>query len=364
MFGEPSGQRPRQHHQEVSWSRVALAYVGTVVGAGFASGQEVVQFFGLLGKSGLYAMAVSTVCFAFFGYAVMSLGRAHRALSHRPIVRAAMGNFLAPFVDLVITFFLFGATSTMLAGAGSLMSQEFGLEFLLGSSLMATVTALTVISGLRGVISSLSSVAPFLIAGVLLVGTQVIRNTGVRIQTAPPGYRPVLPGWALCATAYVSYNLVMAAPVLGTMATRVRDQADLRKSAVAGALGLGLCLLASYCALVSSFPESLRYEVPMAKLAESLHPLGKPLYSAVFLLEVYTTAVANLYGFASRIRPEGTRPFRWVALGTVLAALLCANVGFSRLVRTVYPLSGVAGFLFLGGLSREALQRAWNNKNP
>ena len=40
-------------------------YIGTVVGAGFASGQEVLQFFGLLGPSGILAIIVTAAGFAF-----------------------------------------------------------------------------------------------------------------------------------------------------------------------------------------------------------------------------------------------------------------------------------------------------------
>lgn len=49
------------------------AYIGTIVGAGFASRQEVLQFFRLPGPWGLPAAAIAVACFAYFGYAVANL---------------------------------------------------------------------------------------------------------------------------------------------------------------------------------------------------------------------------------------------------------------------------------------------------
>ena len=44
---------------------IAGAYVGTVVGAGFASGQEVLQFFTYFGLKSILAIALATLLFIF-----------------------------------------------------------------------------------------------------------------------------------------------------------------------------------------------------------------------------------------------------------------------------------------------------------
>lgn len=341
----------------IPWLAMALAYIGTVVGAGFASGQEVLQFFGLLGRSGVAGILLAAAGFALFGYVIMELGRRERATSHLPVIKSAVGKILTPFVDFVVTFFLFGATCAMFAGAGSVLQQEFGLSWVWGASAMAAATIFTVAFGLKGVVSSLSAVAPFLIGAVILVSMKAMSARGVKLPPPPSGYSPVLPGWFVSGAAYVSYNIIMAVPVLAAMGARAGAFGDLRRSSLAGACGLGLCLLAVYFALVSNFPDSLRYEVPMARLAELTHPSGKLIYSAVFLLEVYTTAVADLFGFASRLRPEGTPAFKMVAFASALGALLVARTGFSTLVRTVYPLAGLTGLLFLAGLLLTAVRR-------
>ncbi|MGI6661942.1 MAG: hypothetical protein ACOX4B_00400 [Bacillota bacterium] len=163
----------------------AATYIGTVVGAGFASGQEVLQFFGLLGRKGVPAIVLTAVGFAFFGYAIMEAGRKMNARSHLPVIREISGRFISPLLDLVTTFFLFGALSAMVAGAGSVLSQEFSVPWLVGAGLILVATVATVLFGLRGVVTAVSTVVPLLILGVLIVSLTVIASRGAAFN-APP----------------------------------------------------------------------------------------------------------------------------------------------------------------------------------
>ena len=76
----------------ISFLTVGGAYVGTVVGAGFASGQEIWQFFGRHGPLGLGGLAVATILFLVYGFAVLDLGRKLKARSHLEVARAVGGR--------------------------------------------------------------------------------------------------------------------------------------------------------------------------------------------------------------------------------------------------------------------------------
>jgi uncharacterized membrane protein YkvI len=68
--------------KEISTFKIAAAYIGTIVGAGFATGQEILRFFACYGKPGILGLAVSALLFAFFGYVIMFLGHKVKAESH------------------------------------------------------------------------------------------------------------------------------------------------------------------------------------------------------------------------------------------------------------------------------------------
>ncbi len=336
--------------RNITVAGAAATYIGTVVGAGFASGQEVLQFFALLGPYGLLAIALTAFGFFLFGFAVMDLGRKLQAKSLLPVLKTVSGPFVSPFLDLVSTFFLFGALSAMISGAGSSLQQEFGLPWTIGAILMSVVSAATVLLGFRGVVTAVTAVVPFLMIGVLVVSVATVAVKGLVLRHPPPAYEPVLSSWPWAGLTYISYNLLMAAPLLVALGASLENRRGVIQSSLLGSLGLGLGLLLVYLAVITSFPEILQYEVPMARMASQIHSFGRPFYIAVFLAEVYTTAVANLYGFANRLTSPTSRLFRPAVLLSTLAALWAGSAGFSTLVRFVYPVAGWAGFAFLAAL--------------
>ncbi|MCD5407002.1 MAG: hypothetical protein LRZ99_04860 [Desulfotomaculum sp.] len=151
--------------------KIASVYAGTVVGAGFASGQEVLQFFSFFGVSSFLAVTLAAILFVFFGFIILDLGHRLKANSYREVIRHAGGRWVGKAIDAVITFFLFGAFTAMIAGAGAIFEEQFAAPYLLGSLVLAVSTLLTVMLGIRGVISVISYITPVLL--VFIIGISV-----------------------------------------------------------------------------------------------------------------------------------------------------------------------------------------------
>jgi len=337
---------------KISAWKVAGAYIGTVVGAGFASGQEVLQFFVFFGLRGVLAVVLATAFFAVFGFAVLDLGRRLGARSHLPVIRHTGGRYVGGVIDAVTTFFLFGALVAMAAGAGAIFLEQFRLAKILGSVLMISFSMFTVLLGLGGVVTSISVVVPFLLGAVLLLGVLSILGLHPSELFGPsqPARAPV-PSWPLSALVYTSYNMLLSVAVLAPLGRLGGDSRVLFRGALLGGLGLGIGAMAVFAAISANLPESARFEIPMAFIAGRFSPVAKGVYSVVLLAEIYTTAVGSLYGFAARLTdPEGQR-FRIYVVVAATVAFAAAQVGFSTVVRTLYPAVGYAGLLFLGTLT-------------
>lgn len=332
--------------------KVAATYIGTVVGAGFASGQEVLQFFGFFGVNGFWGMLTSTVLFALFGWLVLDLGMRLNARSHVEVIHYAAGRWIGTVVDYVITFFLFGAFTAMAAGAGAIFAEQFHWPAIIGSGFLVLVTLLTVMMGLNGVINSISMIVPLLLGSVVGIGIWTLYTTQFHynpIINAVPA-KAAVPFWALAAVIYVSYNLVMAVAVLAPTGAKYSQPGVLRNGAILGGIGLGLGTLAIFMAVGPNLPQAARYEIPMIYVAGRLNPLLRTLYSFVLLAEIYTTAVGCLYGFVARVTvPDGPKA-KYYIIGISIAALLASTLGFTTMVRTLYPAVGYAGLLLLLGL--------------
>ena len=72
---------------------LAGAYIGIIIGAGFASGQEVLQFFTSFGIYSVLGIVVATALFAFLGMQVTQLGSTLQTRSHKSIIDHICGRY-------------------------------------------------------------------------------------------------------------------------------------------------------------------------------------------------------------------------------------------------------------------------------
>ncbi|WP_407271773.1 hypothetical protein [Radiobacillus sp. PE A8.2] len=334
----------------VNTFKIAATYIGTIVGAGFASGQEVFQFFTTFGIGGIWGIVLATILFFFFGYSILLLGSKLQAQSHVQIVHFTNGKIIGTIIDIIITVFLFGALAAMIAGAGAITEQQFGIPPLFGTIVMAVITLLTVLTGISGVINAISYVVPVLLASVLfitiysLIGNPITQEE-IQIANELEG---AAPNWFISAINYASYNLVIAIAILGPLGAQAKSHRSLFWGALLGGLGLGIGVLAINFSILTSIIESSQVEVPMITIAEQISPVIQLIFAVVLFAEVYTTAVGNLFGFGSRL--NFIKKKKTVVIISTLLAFAVSQIGFSAMVEYLYPAVGYGGMLLLIGI--------------
>lgn len=335
----------------VSTLKVAATYIGTVVGAGFATGQEILQFFNRFSVMGLVGIVIATIMFVVFGYIIMDLGKRFHSRSHEEIIKYSSGRILGTLIDFIITFFLFGSFTAMIAGTGALFTQQLNLPSSVGNILMAVITASTVMTGITGVINSISIVVPFLLTVVISTSIISLFNSPLDVNDAVlnVGENLLISNWFMAAILYASYNIIISVAVLGPLGSEAKDNKSIRNGAVLGGLGLGLSAIMIYLALSWNITEIAHFEVPMLIIAGRISYTAQIAYAVVLIAEIYTTAVGALYGFTSRITDIQSYPVKgriFIVLITI-AALLASQFGFSNIVRYLYPAVGYGGIIML-----------------
>lgn len=344
--------RTSVRHQS-EWA-IAGTFIGTVVGAGFASGQETVQFFTNFGPAGAAGLVLATTLFVGFGRRMLQVGCHYAAFSYQPVVQHAFGTRLAPAVDWLLTLILLATAAAMASGAGATLAEQFGWNRWFGAGLVVVAATATVLTGISGVVAAIAFVAPLLIVSIVVISVYSLSwSGGLQAALDWPGIPAATPLhlWWLSAPLYVAYNMLLAAPVLAPLGAQARDPRAGGRGGLLGGVGLGLGAAAIHFSVAARMPEAAGFDIPMLYTAGTL-PGWVPLsYTVLLLSEVYTTAVAMLFGFASRISPSGRRFRTTVLLGGCIS-LAGAGFRFADVVGTLYPVVGVVGLVLLLGLLR------------
>lgn len=330
--------------------KIAGAFVGILVGAGFASGQETLQFFTSFGMWGIAGALLSTAFFVFLAMTFTDLGYQSGSLSHRAVIRQICGKHLGLVVDGIITLCMISVTVVMFAGAGSVLEQQFAIPSLYGGVLTALLTIVLVSMNIRHVITFIASITPALILMTVIISSYAMftrsldidaLNAIAQTQKTPTTH------WSGSALLYVSYNIVGAAPFLIILGGQSNSRSSAIWGGILGGLTLGLLLILINLGLFSQLNEAVNYSMPMLAIAKSMSPTMGFIMALTIYAMILNTAVGLLYSFAARVFLINTRTF---TLGTVFAGILAfiaSLVGFVNLVGTVYPVFGYLGFLLI-----------------
>ena len=108
--------------------QIAAVYVGTVIGAGFATGREIVEFFTRFGFFGFLGILLSGYLFIFLGAKIMIKSIEIQATSFEEFNEYLFGRKLSKAMNLFTMIMLIGVCAVMISGAEALFSEQLGFK--------------------------------------------------------------------------------------------------------------------------------------------------------------------------------------------------------------------------------------------
>lgn len=346
-----------------SWWRslqVAFTFIGTIVGAGFASGREVMQFFTRFGGWGPLLIVLSTLFFVWIGSKMMLLAVEIKARSYEDLNKHLFGDRGGRLVSHLMLFVLLAVNAVMLAGAGTIFSEHLNLGY--ESGLLITIFACFMLlrRGISAIMAVNTLVVPVMIAftAVLMIDTLSSPDTGrgllweTETSLWAAGMSPFL---------YAAFNLSMAQAVLVPLGSMIGDTRVLRRGAWLGGAGVGALLLAGHYTLSARMPGIDQFDIPMGFIAREFGAWIHWVYVLLIFLEIFTTLVADIFGLTAQLQERTRISGGVLTAGLLFICFIVGQFGFGPLLSTLYPLFGMLslGWLFL--ISRD---RALRNGTP
>ena len=176
----------------------------------------------------------------------------------------------------------------------------------------------------------------------LCIRTLLFRDVSAFAPSARLPGAPVFSG-----LIYASYNLICAISILASLGKEVKNTFTAIWAAVISTITLTV-IAAFMWATISIYSGRISLgEVPMFTLAVRQGMASAWIYGAVLYMAMLTTAVANGFCVLGAINSKiGIK--KWQAISLLCAfALPMALFKFSDMVRNLYTLFGVAGFILM-----------------
>lgn len=323
--------------------KIAAVYGSVFLGAGFASGQELLQYFVGFGRIGLLGLIVAGVLFSFTGWAVLKICRREGIKNYSLLMRHLFGERVGPIMEGLVIGFLFCLLVAMLAGAGATGAEAFGLPFTLGALTVGIIVFLVLCFGLEGIVKVNVILAPFMLLGGIFIGlfsffayaAPVFMNFGIN--------RTFATAWLLSAVVYASYNLVTGVPVLAATSAIAEKKSD---AAIGGLLGGGVITILGICMALPLFlyyANVVNLEIPFLHIVFGYGGVVRWLYLSVLISALITTAACNAFAVLEWLKGRGFKNKAKSAAVLCGLGVVAAHIGFSNIVIFVYPLFGFLG---------------------
>lgn len=357
---QPAHQPSQAHLDtlEKSWILRALTYAGAIlaflIGSGFATGQEILQYFASYGFWGVFGTGL--VVLVFMTYVAMEfLYAGHTQNFDRPsrIFHYYCGRYLGTFFDFFAILFVFLSFTVMVAGAGAVFEEHYGLSRYLGGAVLATAVCATVWFGLTSLVDVIGKIGPVIAIVAVSLGAYAIFQNPAGV-TEGNALVPTLDltkastNWFLAGLSYVGFCMLWLAAFLAALGRSARTRREAVSGGLIGASGFSLACMIVALGLLANIEQVAGTEIPMLVLASNISPIVAGGISIMIVAGIYTTAIPLLWTVSARFYEDRTRPFKYLTIGlAVLGTVIGLLVPFSQMVNVVYVINGYVGVLLL-----------------
>ncbi len=320
---------------------LAFVLIGTLIGAGFATGQELYTFFARQGTGAGLRFAFSCGLLLSGSASCYFYSKRKGISSLEGYLQELLGARLGKAGYLISLLFLLACFCVTASGAGTLFRDSFQLPYGLGVFVILLVSAATLLYGIKGVIAVNCLLTPVILLSVLLLsGSLLLQNAegafaSFSLSRGEAGMLPAL--------LYAGYNLLSLLPIVISA-----GETDLSNPSAAGGFALSFLLLVPVGLMILGvLPVPMTEELPFLNRAASLGAFSETVYGMVLYFAMVTTAVSCFYSFVRSV----SAVFRFPQTLTAGAGCLCAAVAvlfpFSALVERVYGFFGILGSVLL-----------------
>lgn len=335
-----------------------LTYAGAIIafliGSGFATGQEILQYFtsygfwGVFG-TGLLVLALMTyVAVEFF-----LVGRAKNFDRPSRIFHYYCGKYLGTFFDYFSILFVFLSFTVMVAGAGAVFEEHYGLSKYAGGIGLAIVVGISVWFGLKSLVDVIGKIGPVIVVVAIALGlVGIFMNPGGIVEgnelVGQLNVKQASNNWFMAGLSYVGFCMLWLAAFLTALGKTTKSRREATAGGTLGAVAFSIACMIVALGLLANIKTVAGTEIPMLVLANNLSPVIAAGISVMILAGIYTTAVPLLWTVSSRFFADSTPGFKYLTItlaivGTVIGLLL----PFSDMVNIVYVINGYVGILLL-----------------
>lgn len=324
--------------------KAVFVIIGTLIGAGFASGQEIYIFFYQYGVNGILGIIISSLLLGFVTYKVLCIFQENELANYKSFLKRIIKKekYLEIFntimnIFILITFYI------MIAGFGAYFEQQLGIHFFIGSMILALICYFVFLKDVSGLIKVSQYIVPLLIGSLFIVGICVIDSENI-LEISHYVSKNTSWKWILDSVLYGSYNTILLIPVLIALRNLVNNKKEISIISILTTILIMVLSFIVYFILTKVDVDIKNLEMPAVYVASKISPIFEYIYGFIILSSILTTSISLGTSLLENIA-HSKKKYKQYAILICVSAVLVSNIGFSNLVNLLYPIFGYIGLI-------------------
>ncbi len=315
--------------------------IGTMIGAGYASGRELWEFFG---TESSFAIIIFSVLFSICVAVILKISYSQKTVHYLPVLELLMGKKLTKLYDYMIILYLFSVTVIMLAGGGATL-EVIQLPYWAGIIIIALLLVMLFFWDTKGITSMNSLVVPILIVFLvgILLSFQFLEGFSLNLSLSNQSNWPA-------AFTFTALNILPLVAVLAGIGSEIKSKGEIWIASIGSGAVLGAISFLYNESLLKVAHDIMFYEIPLFAILKHYPYFMVLVMSGLLWVAIYTTAASGIFGLTSRFRKFVSWPLWTIALVLVILMIPLTQIGFSTLIAVLYPLYGVLNLYILASI--------------
>lgn len=324
--------------------KVTFVIIGTVIGAGFASGQEIYTFFNKYGLYGLFGLVFSLFILSFIIYKTLKISIEKDIDVYEEFVKCILpsvfkeNKIIVFTISNIINIFLLISFNIMVSGFSAYFFQEFSIYRIIGGIIIAIISFIVFIKGIDGVVKINSYLIPIIFILIIILGIKRIDSFQISINSQSAYY------WLISSILYASYNSICLVPILISLKRYINTKKEARLVSIFTFVIMLILSIVIFLLMNSHLENIFNIEIPIVYIASTLGNFGKYIYGICVLIAIFTTAVSSGYGFLKNVT-NSQKMYLYLSFAICILSIIFSQISFSGLISTLYPIFGYLGIL-------------------
>ncbi len=342
----------------------AIILQSVLIGGGFATGREIVEYGGQFGASGWICGVAIFIGFSALAILTFEACRQWRVYDYKSLLVKLIGKW---WVAYEVSYLLLGIIiiAVMASAAGEILNSTLGFNLWVGIVSIILLVGFLNYMG-ENFIAGMKTMGTIALFGAYAVfGASVFYSRGDHIIQVFQTWDTSFAGgphnvfylfWM--GITYVGYNLGVYPAAFFTI-RNIRSKQESIWAGIASGLLMTVPWFLTYAALMAYYPDRavISASVPWLKMLEAFSPYFIVVFGIVVGWTLVETATGIIHAFICRVdveffsrtrEPLTGRSKALISLFALVAAMLLSRVGIIDLIAKGYSFMAYAMILFYG----------------